>query len=118
MRLESSGAGSKKFADTTTGLASQGDPNNRFAIVLDSEVVSAPSVDQPVTGGPAAVGTGRVPLAARRGPVGRGRHLPAAPGGGSPRSPSRAGGASAGGPSSRVAAWSGTYVWRSRGGRS
>ncbi|WP_177204508.1 MULTISPECIES: protein translocase subunit SecD [unclassified Streptomyces] len=55
VQLEFSGAGSKKFADTTTKLASQGDPNNRFAIVLDGEVVSAPSVDQPITGGQAEI---------------------------------------------------------------
>ncbi|MFF4173479.1 protein translocase subunit SecD [Streptomyces sp. NPDC001744] len=39
-------AGSKKFQAITGKLSSQTDPQNRFAIVLDGEVVSAPSVRQ------------------------------------------------------------------------
>lgn len=39
-------AGSKKFQAITGKLSSQADPQNRFAIVLDGEVVSAPSVRQ------------------------------------------------------------------------
>ncbi|WP_329276758.1 protein translocase subunit SecD [Streptomyces sp. NBC_00691] len=38
--------GSKKFQSITGKLSSQADPQNRFAIVLDGEVVSAPSVRQ------------------------------------------------------------------------
>ncbi|MFE6851426.1 protein translocase subunit SecD, partial [Streptomyces sp. NPDC057674] len=39
-------AGSKKFQAITGKLSAQADPQNRFAIVLDGEVVSAPSVRQ------------------------------------------------------------------------
>ncbi|MFE5834900.1 protein translocase subunit SecD [Streptomyces sp. NPDC056488] len=39
-------AGSKKFQSITGKLSQQSDPQNRFAIVLDGEVVSAPSVRQ------------------------------------------------------------------------
>ncbi|MET9674304.1 protein translocase subunit SecD [Streptomyces sp. NPDC006482] len=38
------GEGSKKFQAITGKLSQQADPQNRFAIVLDGEVVSAPSV--------------------------------------------------------------------------
>ncbi|MFC8174746.1 protein translocase subunit SecD [Streptomyces sp. NPDC057242] len=38
--------GSKKFQSITSKLSQQADPQNRFAIVLDGEVVSAPSVRQ------------------------------------------------------------------------
>ncbi|GHG28701.1 protein translocase subunit SecD [Streptomyces hydrogenans] len=39
-------AGSKKFQAITSKLSQQADPQNRFAIVLDGNVVSAPSVRQ------------------------------------------------------------------------
>ncbi|MFF3606067.1 protein translocase subunit SecD [Streptomyces sp. NPDC002463] len=39
-------AGSKKFQSITSKLSQQADPQNRFAIVLDGDVVSAPSVRQ------------------------------------------------------------------------
>ncbi|MEU2505789.1 protein translocase subunit SecD [Streptomyces sp. NPDC007863] len=39
-------AGSKKFQSITGKLSQQADPQNRFAIVLDGDVVSAPSVRQ------------------------------------------------------------------------
>ncbi|MFD6249202.1 protein translocase subunit SecD [Streptomyces roseolus] len=39
-------AGSKKFQSITGKLSQQADPQNRFAIVLDGNVVSAPSVRQ------------------------------------------------------------------------
>ncbi|MFD8211700.1 protein translocase subunit SecD [Streptomyces sp. NPDC059695] len=42
-------AGSKKFQSITSKLSQQADPQNRFAIVLDGEVVSAPSVRQTLT---------------------------------------------------------------------
>ncbi|MFH9724756.1 protein translocase subunit SecD [Streptomyces sp. NPDC017254] len=44
--MDFTGAGSKKFQSITGKLSSQADPQNRFAIVLDGEVVSAPSVRQ------------------------------------------------------------------------
>ncbi|WP_225799496.1 protein translocase subunit SecD [Streptomyces sp. NK15101] len=39
-------SGSKKFQSITSKLSQQADPQNRFAIVLDGDVVSAPSVRQ------------------------------------------------------------------------
>ncbi|MET8473817.1 protein translocase subunit SecD [Streptomyces sp. NPDC006422] len=44
VNMEFTGAGSKKFAATTSKLKSQQSPMNQFAIVLDGDVVSAPSV--------------------------------------------------------------------------
>jgi preprotein translocase subunit SecD len=43
--LNFDGTGSKAFSKITSQLSSQTDPNNRFAITLDNEVVSAPSVN-------------------------------------------------------------------------
>ncbi|MFE0649838.1 protein translocase subunit SecD [Streptomyces sp. NPDC059534] len=42
--MEFTDGGSKKFQSITSKLSAQTDPQNRFAIVLDGEVVSAPSV--------------------------------------------------------------------------
>ncbi len=48
--------GTKAFADTTTRLASLQDPLNRFAIVLDGLVVSAPGLNNgPILGGQAQI---------------------------------------------------------------
>ena len=47
--------GAKKFADITGKLAQNQSPQNQFAIVLDGEVVSAPSVNQALTGGSAEI---------------------------------------------------------------
>jgi preprotein translocase subunit SecD len=47
--------GAKKFADTTTQLATQQAPQNQFAIVLDGLVVSAPAVNEPILGGSATI---------------------------------------------------------------
>ncbi|MFI6422324.1 protein translocase subunit SecD [Streptomyces sp. NPDC050842] len=44
--MDFTGEGSKKFQSITGKLSQQADPANRFAIVLDGEVVSAPSVRQ------------------------------------------------------------------------
>ena len=44
--MDFTGEGSKKFQSITGKLSQQADPQNRFAIVLDGEVVSAPSVRQ------------------------------------------------------------------------
>jgi protein-export membrane protein SecD len=41
-------AGSGEFADVTTRLSASGD---QLAIVVDREVISAPTVDEPITGG-------------------------------------------------------------------
>ncbi|MFE9254892.1 protein translocase subunit SecD [Streptomyces sp. NPDC006879] len=47
--------GAKKFADVTGKLASKPSPQNQFAIVLDGEVVSDPSVRTAITGGNAEI---------------------------------------------------------------
>ncbi len=44
VNMEFTGSGSKKFASTTSKLKDQQSPMNQFAIVLDGDVVSAPSV--------------------------------------------------------------------------
>ncbi|MFJ7069047.1 protein translocase subunit SecD [Streptomyces sp. NPDC101115] len=44
--MDFTGEGSKKFQKITGKLSQQQDPQNRFAIVLDGDVVSAPSVRQ------------------------------------------------------------------------
>ena len=54
--LTFTGSGTKKFAATTTRLAQQTDPKNRFGIVLDGLVVSAPGLNNgPITGGRAQI---------------------------------------------------------------
>lgn len=55
VQLEFNDKGSDKFADVTGTLAGQAPPNNQFAIELDGEVVSAPSVDESITGGRAQI---------------------------------------------------------------
>ncbi|WP_128427824.1 protein translocase subunit SecD [Streptomyces cyaneus] len=47
--------GRKKFGDITGKLAKNQPPQNQFAIVLDGEVVSDPSVNQALTGGNAEI---------------------------------------------------------------
>lgn len=51
--LRMNAAGAKKWADMTTKAANDG--NREIAIVLDNEVVSAPSVNQPITGGNSSI---------------------------------------------------------------
>ncbi|MET7391849.1 protein translocase subunit SecD, partial [Streptomyces sp. NPDC005529] len=48
--MDFTSGGSKKFAAITGKLAQQQQPQNQFAIVLDGEVVSAPSVAQSLSG--------------------------------------------------------------------
>ncbi|WP_370418480.1 protein translocase subunit SecD [Streptomyces sp. QH1-20] len=50
--------GAKKFADVTGKLATQQPPQNQFAIVLDGEVVSDPSVTSSIAGGQAEISGG------------------------------------------------------------
>ncbi|MFG2499108.1 protein translocase subunit SecD [Streptomyces sp. NPDC048441] len=45
VNMEFTGGGSKKFSKTTSKLSQQQSPMNQFAIVLDGEVASAPSVN-------------------------------------------------------------------------
>ncbi|MFF4357867.1 protein translocase subunit SecD [Streptomyces sp. NPDC001604] len=53
--MEFTGKGSKKFGDITGKLAKNQQPQNQFAIVLDGNVVSDPSVSQALTGGNAEI---------------------------------------------------------------
>ncbi len=51
--LRMNAAGAKKWAEMTTKAANDG--NREIAIVLDNEVVSAPRVNQPITGGNSSI---------------------------------------------------------------
>ncbi|MCF1594713.1 protein translocase subunit SecD [Streptomyces muensis] len=53
--MKFTGEGGKKFADITGKLAKNQPPQNQFAIVLDGEVVSDPSVSEALTGGNAEI---------------------------------------------------------------
>ncbi|MFI0942112.1 protein translocase subunit SecD [Streptomyces sp. NPDC021020] len=53
LTFDSKGAG--QFTSVTSNLSSQQAPNNRFAIVLDGNVQSAPSVSQALPGGSAQI---------------------------------------------------------------
>ncbi|CAL9365381.1 protein translocase subunit SecD [Streptomyces sp. enrichment culture] len=55
VQLEFNDKGAKKFTEITGRLATQSPPMNQFAIVLDGEVVSAPSVDSAIPGGRAEI---------------------------------------------------------------
>ncbi|MCP3817069.1 protein translocase subunit SecD [Streptomyces sp. A3M-1-3] len=55
VQMDFTDKGAKKFADITGKLAAQQSPQNQFAIVLDGEVVSDPSVSQALTGGSAEI---------------------------------------------------------------
>ncbi len=50
--------GAKQFADVTGEIAAKAPPQNQFAIVLDGEIVSAPSVSTAITGGQAQISGG------------------------------------------------------------
>ncbi|MEU5418819.1 protein translocase subunit SecD [Streptomyces sp. NPDC001407] len=58
VQLKFTSGGSKKFADVTGQLASKQSPQNQFAIVLDGEVVSDPSVSSSINGGQAEISGG------------------------------------------------------------
>lgn len=53
--LEFNAQGAKAFETATGVLATRQDPQNRFAIVLDGESISAPSVSKPIPGGKAEI---------------------------------------------------------------
>lgn len=55
VNLNFTGAGSKKFADVTTRLVGLQGAQNRFAIVLDSLVVSAPATNEAIVSGQAQI---------------------------------------------------------------
>ncbi|MEV8527830.1 MULTISPECIES: protein translocase subunit SecD [unclassified Streptomyces] len=50
VQMDFTGGGSKKFASITGKLSQQQYPNNRFAIALDNQVVSAPTVSSTLSG--------------------------------------------------------------------
>jgi preprotein translocase subunit SecD len=55
VNLEFNSAGATAFEKATGELSSRTDPQNRFAIVLDGEVISAPSVSSAIPGGRAEI---------------------------------------------------------------
>jgi preprotein translocase subunit SecD len=55
VNLEFSSKGATDFNTVTTHLSTQTAPQNQFAIVLDSSVISAPSVANPIPGGRAEI---------------------------------------------------------------
>ncbi|MFB4197521.1 protein translocase subunit SecD [Streptomyces carpaticus] len=55
VQMEFTNSGADQFADVTGELAAMPSPQNQFAIVLDGETVSAPSVSQRLSGGNAEI---------------------------------------------------------------
>lgn len=55
VRLDLTGDGGAIFADITDRISTLESPRNQFAMVLDGVVISAPSVDQTITGGQATI---------------------------------------------------------------
>jgi len=55
VNLSFDSVGSQQFGTATTKLYSQTSPMNQFAIVLDGKVISAPVVNEPITGGNAQI---------------------------------------------------------------
>jgi preprotein translocase subunit SecD len=55
VQMEFTNSGANQFADVTGELAALPSPQNQFAIVLDGETVSAPSVAQRLSGGNAEI---------------------------------------------------------------
>jgi preprotein translocase subunit SecD len=58
VNLQFNGQGSTAFENATRALASRTDPMNRFAIVLDGQSISAPSVSTAIPGGAAQISGG------------------------------------------------------------
>ncbi|MGW3663428.1 SecDF P1 head subdomain-containing protein [Streptomyces sp. NPDC005141] len=58
VRLDFDSVGTRQFAAVTADLSAQQAPQNQFAIVLDGAVISAPSVNQSLTGGQAEISGG------------------------------------------------------------
>ncbi|MBA2768679.1 MAG: protein translocase subunit SecD [Sporichthyaceae bacterium] len=55
VQLDFTGEGKRKFAEITRRLAAETGDLNRFGIVLDGLVVSAPTTNEPITGGQARI---------------------------------------------------------------
>jgi len=58
VNLQFNGEGSTAFENATRALSSRTDPMNRFAIVLDGQSISAPSVSTAIPGGAAQISGG------------------------------------------------------------
>ena len=52
--------GTQEFSDATAALAAKQSPQNQFAIVLDRQVISAPSVSERIAGGQASISGGSI----------------------------------------------------------
>ncbi len=55
VNLKFTGEGGDKFLKATQNISARGQGQNLFAIVLDGETISTPSVDQPIPGGQAQI---------------------------------------------------------------
>jgi preprotein translocase subunit SecD len=55
VNLKFTGEGGEKFLKATTAISQRGQGQNLFAIVLDGETISTPSVDSPIPGGEAQI---------------------------------------------------------------
>jgi len=55
VNLQFNADGATAFENATRALSQRAEPGNRFAIVLDGESISAPSVDQAIAGGQAQI---------------------------------------------------------------
>ncbi|WP_328992943.1 protein translocase subunit SecD [Kribbella sp. NBC_01245] len=55
VNLEFTGEGGTKFLNATTAISQRGEGNNLFAIVLDGQAISTPSVSGPIPGGTAEI---------------------------------------------------------------
>ncbi|MQY11920.1 hypothetical protein SRB5_20390 [Streptomyces sp. RB5] len=55
VNMDFTGSGGKKFASVTGEISQKAPPQNRFAIELDGQVVSAPSVSESIAGGSAFI---------------------------------------------------------------
>lgn len=55
VNLKFTGDGGEKFLKATTNISQRGQGQNLFAIVLDGQTISTPSVDNPIPGGQAQI---------------------------------------------------------------
>ncbi|MQA93300.1 MAG: protein translocase subunit SecD [Streptosporangiales bacterium] len=55
VNLDFNGTGTRQFGDVTTRVVNLQPPRNQVAIVLDGRVVSAPQINEPITGGTAQI---------------------------------------------------------------
>ncbi|MDR1430715.1 MAG: protein translocase subunit SecD [Propionibacteriaceae bacterium] len=55
VQLKFNDVGATAFTSVTTALSGMTEPQNQFGIVLDDKVISAPRVNEPITGGSAVI---------------------------------------------------------------